>query len=64
MGEYRCAAHSLCNLKYIESKKVPLVFHNGSNYDYQFIIKELPEESEGQEESEESIVYEKMLKKA
>ena len=25
-------------------KKVPIVFHNGSNYDYHFIIKELAEE--------------------
>ena len=24
-----------------------VVFHNGSNYDYQFIIKELAEELEG-----------------
>ena len=30
-GEYRGAAHSICNLKY----------HNGSNCDYHFIIKEL-----------------------
>ena len=26
------------------SKKIPIVFHNGSNYDYHFIIKELAEE--------------------
>ena len=25
-------------------KKIPIVFHNGSNYDYNFIIKELAEE--------------------
>ena len=25
-------------------KKIPIVFHNGSNYDYHFIIKELAEE--------------------
>ena len=25
-------------------KKIPIVFHNASNYDYHFIIKELAEE--------------------
>ena len=43
-GEYRGAAHSICNLKYSVPKKIPIVFHNGSNYDYHFIIKELAEE--------------------
>ena len=42
-GEYRWAAHSICNLKYSVPKKIPIVFHNGSNYDYHFIIKELAE---------------------
>ena len=42
-GEYRGAAHSICNLKYSLPKKIPLVFHNGSNYDYHFIIKKLAE---------------------
>ena len=36
--------HSICNLKYNVPKKIPIVFHNGSNYDYHFIIKELAEE--------------------
>ena len=43
-GEYRGAARSICNLKYSVPKKVPLVFHNGSNYDYHFAIKDLAEE--------------------
>ena len=43
-GEYRGAAHSICNLKHTTSKKNPLVSHNGSNYDYNFIITELAEE--------------------
>ena len=43
-GEYRGAAHSICNLKYSLAKQIPMVFHNGSNYDYHFIIKELAEE--------------------
>ena len=43
-GEYRGTAHSICNLKYSVPKEVPLVFDNGSNYDYRFIIKELAEE--------------------
>ena len=43
-GDYRGAAHSICNLKYSLPKKSPIVFHNGSNYDYHFIMKELAEE--------------------
>ena len=41
--EYRDAAHSICNSKSSVPKKIPLVFHNGSNYDYHFVIKELAE---------------------
>ena len=44
IGEYRGAVYSICNLKYSVPKKVSIVFHNGSNYDYHFIIKELAEE--------------------
>ena len=40
-GEYRDAVDSICNLKYTVAKKIPIVFHNGSNYDYHFIIKVL-----------------------
>ena len=43
-GEYRGAVHSICNLKYSVPTKIPIVFHNGSNYDYHFFIKELAEE--------------------
>ena len=42
--EYRGAAHSIFNLKYSISERIPVVFHNRSNYDYDFIIKELAEE--------------------
>ena len=42
--KYRGAIHSICNLKYNVPKKNLIVFHNGSNYDYHFIIKELVEE--------------------
>ena len=37
-------AHSIYNLKYSVPKKIPIAFHNGSNYDYHFIAKELAEE--------------------
>ena len=43
-GEYRGAAHSICNSKCSVPKKIPIVFHNRSNYDYHFIIKELQKE--------------------
>ena len=38
----------MCNLKYNIPKEIPVVFYNGSNYDYHFIIKELAEEFEGE----------------
>ena len=31
-------------IKYSVPKKIPIVFYNGFNYDYYFIIKELAEE--------------------
>ena len=37
--------HSISNLKYIVPKTIPIVFLNGSNYDYHFVITELAEES-------------------
>ena len=40
-GKYRRAAHSICNLQYKIPKEIPVVFHNGSTYDYHFIIKQL-----------------------
>ena len=47
-GKYRGAARSIYNLKYSIPKSIPLVFHNGSNYNYHSIIKELPIEFEGE----------------
>ena len=43
-GKYGGAAHSICNLRYTIPKKIPAVFHNGSTYDYHFIIKQLARE--------------------
>ena len=47
-GEYRGAAHDICNLRHKIPKEIPVVFHNGSTYDYHFIIKKLAEEFEGE----------------
>ena len=47
-GEYIGNAHSICNLKYRVPKKIPIAFHNASNYDYHVVIKELGEEFEKQ----------------
>ena len=41
---HRRAAYSICNLKYNEPKNIYIVFHNGFNYDYHFIIQKLAEE--------------------
>ena len=45
--KYRGKAHNICNLRYKIPKEIPVVFHNGSIYDYQFIIKELVKEFNG-----------------
>ena len=42
-GKHRAAVHSICNLKYRVPKRIPTVLHNGFNYDYRFMIKELAE---------------------
>ena len=41
------AAHSNCNLRYKIPREIPVIFHNGSTYDYHFIIKKLVEEFKG-----------------
>ena len=46
-GKYRGAAHKICNLIYNTPREIPVIFHNGSSYDYHFIIKGLAEEFEG-----------------
>ena len=56
--ENRGAAHSICNLKYSVLKKISIVFHNGSNYNYHFIIKELAEKNL----KNNLLIWEKILK--
>ena len=67
-GKYRGAAHNICNLRYKIPKEIPIVFHNGSTYDYHFIIKELVKEVEGNfeclgENTEKYITFSVPIKK-
>ena len=67
-GKYRGAAHNICNLRYKIPKEIPVVFHNGSLYDYHFIIKELVKEFEGNfeclgENTEKYITFSAPIKK-
>ena len=62
------AAHDICNLRYKIPKEIPVVFHNGSTYDYPFIIKNLAEEFEGEfeylgENTEKYITFSVPIKK-
>ena len=47
-GKFRGAAHSICNLNYKVPQEIPVKIHNGSKYDYHFLIKESAEEFKGQ----------------
>ena len=40
-GKFRGAAHNSCNLRDEITKEIAIAFHNGSVYDYHFMIKEL-----------------------
>ena len=67
-GKYRGAAHSICNLNYKIPKEIPVVFHNGSTYDYHFIIKQLAKEFKDNfdclgENTEKYITFSASLKK-
>ena len=67
-GKYRGATHNICNLRYKVPKEIPIVFHNGSTYDYHFIIKELVKEFEGNfeclgENTEKYIIFSVPIKK-
>ena len=44
----RGAVHNIWNLRCNVPKKIPIVFHNGSAYDYHFSIKKLAEEFKGE----------------
>ena len=39
--KHRDAFHSICNLKFNVLNKIPVVFHNGSNFNYYFIYKRI-----------------------
>ena len=46
-GKFRGAAHSICNLRYKSPKEILIIFHNGSTYDYHFIINQLAKKFDG-----------------
>ena len=67
-GKYRGAAHNTCNLRYKIPKNISVIFHNGSTYDYHFIIKELACEFDGNfeclgENTEKYITFSVPIKK-
>ena len=67
-SKYREAVHNICNLRYKIPKEIPIIFHNGSTYDYHFIIKELVKEFEDNfeclgENTEKYITFSVPIKK-
>ena len=43
-GKFKASAQSICKLGYKTPKEIPIVFHNGSTYDYHFTINKLAKE--------------------
>ena len=40
-GKFRGDARSICNLNHKVPQEIPVKIHNGSKYDYHFLIEEL-----------------------
>ena len=64
----RGAAYSICNLHYKIPREITVIFHNGSAYDYHFIIKQFAEEFKGEfnclgENTEKYITFSATIKK-
>ena len=67
-GNFRDAAHNNCNLRYKIPKEIPVVFHNGSTYDFHFVITQLTEKVNGEfecigENMEKYITFSVPIKK-
>ena len=67
-GKFRGADYSICNLRYKIPKEILVMFHNGSTYDYHFIIKQLAKEFKVQfkclgENTEKYITFSVPIKK-
>ena len=48
LGKDKGAANNIFNLKYNIPKRNSVLFYNGSNFDYHFIIKEIANRFEGE----------------
>ena len=67
-GEFRGAAHNICNLRHNDQREIPVVLHDDSNCGYHLIIKELAEKFKGNidcldENTEKYITFSVPLKK-
>ena len=67
-GNYRGAAHNKRNLRSKIPKEIPVVFHNGSTYNYHVIIKQLAREFKSnfeclEENTEKYITFSSPIKK-
>lgn len=40
-GDYGGAAHNICNLRHAITREAPLIMHNGTNYDFHAVMKNL-----------------------
>ena len=61
------AAHNICNLRYKVQREIPVVLHNGSNYDFHLIIKEFAKTFKGNidclgENTEKYVTFSVILK--
>ena len=51
-GKYRGTACKICNLRYKQQNFIPVVFHNGSGYNFNLLYSELFKQNNGKKKSD------------
>ena len=56
-GKYRGTACEICNLRYEQQNFNPVIFHNGSGYDFNLLYSELFKKNKKNNDKRKNLTY-------